>query len=92
MKATPVVQIENERVIVTEWTFPPGAETGHHVHGFDYVVVPMTSGILRLVDADGSSRDAHLTVGVSYSRPSGVSHNVINVNSHEFRFLEIELK
>ncbi|HTV94870.1 MAG TPA: hypothetical protein VME42_02685 [Steroidobacteraceae bacterium] len=62
MKAVPVVQIENERVIVTEWTFAPGAETGQHVHGLDYVVVPLTSGTLRLVEAEGS-REAHLTVG-----------------------------
>ncbi|MDB6101770.1 MAG: hypothetical protein JWO52_1769 [Gammaproteobacteria bacterium] len=91
MKAVPTVQIENERVIVTEWTFAPGAETGHHVHAFDYVVVPLTSGMLRLVELEGS-RDAQLTAGVSYSRLAGVSHNVINVNAHEFRFLEIELK
>ena len=31
--ATPNVQIDNERVIVTEWTFEPGAETGWHRHG-----------------------------------------------------------
>ncbi|TLY57454.1 MAG: cupin domain-containing protein [Gammaproteobacteria bacterium] len=91
VKAVPAVQIENERVIVTEWTFAPGAETGQHVHTFDYVVVPLTSGTLRLVEPDGS-RDAQLTAGVSYSRPAGVNHNVINVNTHEFRFLEIELK
>ena len=91
VKAVPAVQIENERVIVTEWTFAPGAETGQHVHGLDYVVVPLTSGRLRLVEPEGS-RDAHLTAGVSYSRPAGVNHNVINVNAHEFRFLEIELK
>ena len=50
MKAIGAVQIDNERVIVTEWTFAPGAETGHHVHGHDYVVVPMTTGTLRLED------------------------------------------
>ena len=91
LKAVPTVQIENERVIVTEWTFAPGAETGQHVHALDYVVVPLTSGTLRLVEP-GGSRDAQLTAGVSYSRPAGVSHNVININAHEFRFLEIELK
>ena len=47
MKAIPTVQIDNDRVIVTEWRFAPGADTGHHVHGHDYVVVPMTTGILR---------------------------------------------
>jgi beta-alanine degradation protein BauB len=91
MKAVPSIQIDNERVIVTEWTFAPGAETGQHVHGLDYVVVPLTSGTLRLVEF-GGPRDAQLTAGVSYARSAGVSHNVINVNAHEFRFLEIELK
>jgi quercetin dioxygenase-like cupin family protein len=91
MQAVPVVQIENQRVIVTEWTFAPGAETGQHVHAYDYVVVPLTSGALRLIEAAGT-RDAQLTAGVSYSRQAGVDHNVINVNAYEFRFLEIELK
>jgi len=91
MKATGVVQIENERVIVTEWTFAPGAETGPHVHGYDYVVVPMTTGTLRLEEPTGI-RDASLTAGVSYTRPAGVNHNVVNVNPFEFRFLEVELK
>jgi beta-alanine degradation protein BauB len=91
VKAVPAVQIENQRVIVTEWTFAPGAETGQHVHGYDYVVVPLTTGTLRLIET-GGTRDAQLTAGVSYSRPAGVSHNVINVNAYEFRFLEIELK
>jgi beta-alanine degradation protein BauB len=91
VNATATVQVDNERVIVTEWRFAPGADTGHHVHAHDYVVVPLTSGTLRLVDSDGV-RDAALTAGVSYARLAGVAHNVINVNEHEFRFVEIELK
>ena len=91
MKAVSVVQLDNPRVVVTEWRFAPGAETGQHVHALDYVVVPLTSGILRLVETDGT-RDAQLTAGVSYSRAAGVNHNVINANAFEFRFLEIELK
>lgn len=91
MKATSSIQIDNERVIVTEWTFAPGSETGHHVHAHDYVVVPMTSGTLRLEELTGT-RDSQLRSGVSYARPAGVSHNVVNINAFEFRFLEIELK
>jgi beta-alanine degradation protein BauB len=91
MKAVRTVQVDNPRVIVTEWTFAPGAETGQHVHSMDYVVVPLTSGALRLVEPEGT-RDAQLTAGESYCRPAGVNHNVININTHEFRFLEIELK
>jgi hypothetical protein len=35
MKATPTVQIDNDRLIVTEWRLVPGADTGHHVHRHD---------------------------------------------------------
>ena len=89
--ATSILQVENARVIVTEWRFSPGAETGHHVHAHDYVVVPLTSGTLRLVSESGVT-EAKLESGVSYSRKAGVAHNVINVNDYEFRFVEIELK
>lgn len=91
MRAQPTVQIDNERLKVTLWTFAPGAETGRHVHAYDYVVVPLTSGTLRLVEAAGT-REAALTAGVSYDRPAGVDHNVINANAYEFRFIEVELK
>jgi hypothetical protein len=29
--------------------------------------------------------------GPSYARAAGVAHNVFNPNTHEFRFVEIEL-
>ena len=90
LQATPYVQVKNEWVTVTEWRFAPGAETGHHVHEYDYVVVPLTTGILRL-EEPGGTRDAQLEQGKSYARPRGVSHNVINANDFEFRFVEIEV-
>ena len=90
VKATAHVQIENDRVKVTEWRFAPGAETGHHAHEHDYVVVPLTSGALRLEERAGP-RTAELRTGVAYAREKGVAHNVINVNDYEFRFLEVEL-
>jgi len=91
VQAVPTLQIDNERVKVTLWTFAPGAETGRHVHAYDYVVVPLTSGTLRLVET-AATRDAQLTAGVAYNRPAGVDHNVINANPYEFRFIEVELK
>jgi quercetin dioxygenase-like cupin family protein len=91
ISATRIVQVDNERVIITEWRFTPGAETGHHVHAYDYVVVPLTSGTLRLVSESGVA-EAQMQHGISYTRKAGVAHNVINVNDYEFRFVEIELK
>ena len=91
-KAVATVQIDNERVRVTEYRFAPGAETGEHIHQMDYVVVPMGNGRLKLVSPEGEASFADLELGVSYARKAGVHHNVINANDFEFAFVEIELK
>jgi beta-alanine degradation protein BauB len=91
-KARPTVQVDNERVIVTEWRFPVGAETGWHRHGHDYVVVPMTTGALLIEGPGGTSTTVPLKAGESYARNLGVEHNVVNASAHEFVFLEIEVK
>ena len=90
-QAVATVQINDARVIVTEWRFAPGAETGWHRHGHDYVVVPMTNGELLLEMHDGN-RTAPLVMGKSYNRQVGVEHNVINNTDHEVVFVEIEIK
>ena len=88
-KAT--VQVDNERVKVTEWRFAPGAATGWHRHGFDDVVVPMVTGKLQL-ETGKETHFADLTAGRSYYRPLGVEHDVINANDYEFVFVEVEFK
>ena len=89
--AKPTVQIENERVIVTEWRFDPGAETTWHRHEYDYVVIPQTTGKL-LIETEFGENVSELVCGESYARAKGVEHNVINHNEYEFVFVEIELK
>jgi beta-alanine degradation protein BauB len=89
--AQPRVQIENDSVRVTEWSFAPGASTGYHRHEYEYVVVPMTTGKL-LLDEPTGKRYAELKTGVAYTRPAGVEHDVINANDFPFVFIEIELK
>lgn len=90
-QAEPVKQLETDRVIVTEWRFPPGAETGWHRHQYDYVVVPMTNATLSLETSEGDAT-AELKIGQSYNREVGVEHNVINANDFFLSFVEIELK
>jgi quercetin dioxygenase-like cupin family protein len=90
-RAIPTVQVDNDRLRVTEWRFAPGAATGWHRHAYDYCVVPLTSGKLRIESQDGAS-EAQLSAGVSYFRPVGVEHDVVNANAFEFAFIEIELK
>lgn len=89
--AVATVQLDNERVRVTEWRFAPGASTGWHRHELDYVVVPVVTGKLRLVNRDSESI-SDLVLGQSYFRKAPVEHDVFNANPYEFAFIEVELK
>jgi quercetin dioxygenase-like cupin family protein len=84
------MQVSNEHVIVTEWRFAPGAETGWHTHGHNYVVVPQTNGELLMETPEGQ-KTVPLVAGQSYARTVGVQHNVINLSSHDVVFVEIEV-
>ena len=89
-QAVSTQHVENERTRVTEWRLVPGAETGAHVHGYDYVIVPVTAGAFTIVDPDGNTRQFPLEPGRSYFRKAGVSHNVINDGDSDIVFVEVE--
>ena len=91
-QATPTTQIDNDRTRVTEWRFAPGAETGVHIHEYDYVVVPMLDGVLKIIAPDGTETLAEMKAGQSYFREKGVHHNVINANDFDYVFVEVEFK
>ena len=86
-----ITKVETDRVRVTEWQIPPGDEIGHHTHGYDYVVVPLTGGELTIVDANGNSSKFVTATGDAYARLAGVEHTVKNLSGQEIRFTEIEL-
>ena len=89
--ARSIVHIENEKVIVTEWRFGAGDNTGWHVHGHDYVVVPLMDGKVKLETPEGT-KFAEMKSGAPYFRQKGVEHDVINANAGDYAFIEIELK
>ena len=90
--AESIVQHDNNRTRVTLWKFLPGVATGWHRHEMDYVIVPLTSGKLKMFELEGKENLVHLTSGISYFRKAGVEHDVVNVNDYEFAFLEVEFK
>jgi beta-alanine degradation protein BauB len=90
-QATATVRIEDGRVKATEWAFVPGAETGWHIHGYDYVIVPLVDGRLLLEEPGGGERRVELKAGIPYTRKAGVEHNVVNDGEGEMRFLEVEI-
>src|SRR5262245_42966245 len=91
-RAVPTVKIDNARIRVIEWRFAPGAATGFHRHELPYVVVPISTGPLTAIAADGTATSNSLVTGEPYFRPAGVEHDVMNPNPTEFVFVEIELK
>ncbi|MHA3685346.1 cupin domain-containing protein [Leucobacter sp. HY1910] len=89
--ANGVVQLENELFRVTEWTIQPGGVIPMHRHDYDYVVVPMVSDKMHVVQADGGEIVAELVAGQSYTRPAGSEHQVENRTSGSpIVFVEIE--
>lgn len=91
-QATHAVLIEDEKVLVTRWDFEPGAETGWHRHGMDYVITTVTPCTMLLEEPGGTSRQVELEAGIAYRRDEGVEHNVVNAGTQAMAFIEIELK
>lgn len=91
-RVEPEIMVENDRVVVTTWSFAEGAETGWHRHGQGDVVVPLADGTLILEAPGGGVRDAPLGFAKPYFRPEGVEHDVVNGTGGPFAFLETEIK
>ena len=89
--AQPTALVDDGLVRVTRWDFEPGAETGWHRHGLDYVVVPMTECRFLLEEAGGERR-VDMPAGAAYRRDEGVEHNVINAGDAPMSFIEVEIK
>ena len=83
-------QVDNARARVTRHRLAPGAHTGFHRHEYDYVVVPISGGRMRIVEGTREAF-ADLSAGVSYFRPAGVEHDVFNGGDEELVFVEVEI-
>jgi len=91
-QAVPTQTIDDARVRVTRFDFVPGAETGWHTHGMDYVIVAVTDCHMTLEHPDGTTTSVLVKQGDSYRRNKGVEHNVINGGDAPMAFVETELK
>lgn len=91
-QAVATMLVEDETVRVTRFDFVPGAETGWHRHGMDYVITAITDCPMRLEEPGGGVREVTVPAGTAYKRAAGVEHNVVNAGTGPMRFVEIELK
>jgi beta-alanine degradation protein BauB len=89
---TATLLIDDDRVRVHRFDFAPGAETGWHRHGFDYVITAVTDCQMLLEEPGGAARKVLVPAGTAYRRAEGVEHNVINDGVAVMSFVEVELK
>ena len=89
---TATQMIDDARVRVTRFDFAPGAETGWHRHGFDYVITTLTDCEMLLEEPGGASRRVMVPAGTAYRRQEVVEHNVVNGGERPMSFVEVELK
>lgn len=84
--------VDDDLVRVTRFDFIPGAETGWHRHGHDYVITTLTECNMLLEEPGGGSRRVTIPAGTAYRRAEGVEHNVINDGVSAMAFVEVEVK
>ena len=89
---TATLMVDDARVRVQRFDFAPGAETGWHRHGHDYVITAVTDCDMLLEEPGGGSRRVLVPAGTAYRRAEGVEHNVVNAGVAVMRFVEVELK
>lgn len=89
---TATLLIDDHRVRVWRYDFAPGAETGWHRHGLDYVITALTDCHMQLELPEGQNTMAFVAAGTVYRRTEGVEHNVINAGDATMSFIETELK
>jgi len=84
--------IDDDLVRVTRFDFAPGAETGWHRHGMNYVITALTDCPMLLEEPGGASRQVLVAAGTVYRRDAGVEHNVVNAGGAVMSFIETEIK
>lgn len=89
---TATVLVDDTRVRVSRFDFAPGAETGWHRHGYDYVITAITDCHMLLEEPGGGERRVMVPAGSAYRRQEGVEHNVVNDGAAPMSFVEVELK
>lgn len=89
---TATQMIDDARVRVTRFDFAPGAETGWHRHGHDYVISAISDCRMLIEEPGGGERRVLVAAGTAYRRDKGVEHNVVNDGVAPMSFVEVELK
>jgi quercetin dioxygenase-like cupin family protein len=81
---------EDSRTKVWRWSFESGQATGMHIHGYDYIVIPISGGDFTVTLYTGEVMEVKQIAGTPYQPSAGVHHNVRSVGQGTASFVEVE--
>ena len=87
-EASATVQIDDGRIRVVRYDMGPGERIPWHRHEHDYLVVPLSDGVVEIAAADGPST-LDVRAGEPYRRDAGAEHELVN-GRDPYSFIEIE--
>jgi quercetin dioxygenase-like cupin family protein len=87
-EASTTVQIDGDGIRVVRYDMGPGERIPWHRHEHDYLVVPLTDGVVQVAAADGAST-LGVHAGEPYRRSAGAEHELVN-GADPYSFIEIE--
>lgn len=85
------VLLENERVLVVENSYEPGAVSEEHTHDSPRTVYVVSGGILEMVGPDGAVTQIEVLRGQALWRPAE-THVVRNVGPTQVVVVETEIR
>lgn len=85
------VLLENERVLVVENSYEPGAVSDEHTHDSPRTVYVVSGGILEMVGPDGTVTQMEVLRGQALWRPAE-THVVRNVGPTRVVVVETEIR
>ena len=83
------VLIENDKTIVTEWSFDVGDSTGIHTHEYNYIVVPMLDGELKIIDKNNHETISNTAFSIELDK--SFSASIANIFEIGLLFLFAEV-
>jgi quercetin dioxygenase-like cupin family protein len=86
------VIFENESIRVWIFSVEPGGIKRMHRHGLPYLIVPLTGGKVEITTLEGNARYAEDRRGDVIWQEAGETHQLRNLNAHQYENVLVELK
>ncbi len=85
------LQFGNEKARVYDVILEPNVPSGMHVHEYDYVLVVLEGGTIRVTFPDGKSQDVSVKTGEWRYLKGGVVHETMSIGPNRVRAIVVEL-